>query len=130
MSDNEKMPETDLPENENEQREKEQGIQDSELNIPAEENTTEPAEEVVPEAAEQPDYAEATDSGKEEIKEEDSPSDDEIIDEPEDLPEPRTKKDAQSELDDAVAEHSEDETAHEKHGIEKKDYHAMSKEDL
>ena len=40
MSDNEKMPETDLPENENEQREKEQGIQDSELNIPAEESTT------------------------------------------------------------------------------------------
>lgn len=130
MSDNEKMPEKNLPENENEQREKEQEIQDSELNIPAEESTTEPSEEVVPEAAEQPASAEATDSGKEVIKEEDSPSDDEIIDEPEDLPEPRTKKDAQSELDDAVAEHSEDETAHEKHGIEKKDYHAMSKEDL
>ncbi len=33
-------------------------------------------------------------------------------------------------MDDAVAEDSEDETAGERHGIEKKDYHAMSKEAL
>ena len=43
---------------------------------------------------------------------------------------PARPKDAQSELDDAVAEDSEDETTHERHGIEKKDYHAMSKEAL
>ena len=43
---------------------------------------------------------------------------------------PAKPKDAQSELDDAVAEDSEDETTHERHGIEKKDYHAMSKEAL
>jgi hypothetical protein len=46
-------------------------------------------------------------------------------------PEEDTKaKDAQSELDDAVAEDSEDESTGERHGIEKKDYHAMSKEAL
>lgn len=39
-------------------------------------------------------------------------------------------KDAQSELDEAVAEDSEDESTGERHGIEKKDYHAMSKEAL
>ncbi|GAB2774666.1 DUF349 domain-containing protein [Salinimicrobium soli] len=39
-------------------------------------------------------------------------------------------KDAQSEVDEAVAEDSEDESAGERHGIEKKDYHAMSKEAL
>ncbi|NJY63292.1 DUF349 domain-containing protein [Salinimicrobium sp. CDJ15-81-2] len=43
---------------------------------------------------------------------------------------PAKPRDAQSELDDAVAEDSEDETTHERHGIEKKDYHAMSKEAL
>ncbi|NJW51635.1 DUF349 domain-containing protein [Salinimicrobium sp. CDJ15-91] len=40
------------------------------------------------------------------------------------------KRDAQSEVDDAVAEDSEDETTGERHEIEKKDYHAMSKEAL
>ncbi|TYP70474.1 DUF349 domain-containing protein [Aquimarina intermedia] len=36
----------------------------------------------------------------------------------------------QNEMDDAVAEDSEDETTLERHSIEKKDYHAMSKEEL
>ncbi|WP_109298760.1 DUF349 domain-containing protein [Aquimarina sp. AU474] len=36
----------------------------------------------------------------------------------------------QSQMDEAVAEHSEDETTIERHDIEKKDYHAMSKEEL
>lgn len=36
----------------------------------------------------------------------------------------------QNEMDEAVAEHSEDEGTQEKHDIEKKDYHAMSKEEL
>ncbi|MBW2961240.1 DUF349 domain-containing protein [Mesonia aestuariivivens] len=36
----------------------------------------------------------------------------------------------QSELDDAIAEDSEDEDAHERHGIEMKDYHAMSMSEL
>ncbi|MHA6279985.1 DUF349 domain-containing protein [Salinimicrobium sp. CAU 1759] len=43
---------------------------------------------------------------------------------------PKKPRDAQSEVDEAVAEDSEDETTHERHGIEKKDYHAMSKEAL
>lgn len=36
----------------------------------------------------------------------------------------------QDELDDAIAEDSEDEDAHERHGIEMKDYHAMSMPEL
>ncbi|MCM4159347.1 DUF349 domain-containing protein [Antarcticibacterium flavum] len=40
------------------------------------------------------------------------------------------KKNAQSEFEDSVAGDSEDETATERHGIEKKDYHSMSKEEL
>mgnify|MGYP003111235559 CR=1 FL=1 len=43
---------------------------------------------------------------------------------------PVSKKDAHTEFEDSVAEDSEDETSHERHGIEKKDYHAMSKEEL
>ncbi len=45
-------------------------------------------------------------------------------------PAPKKPRDAQSEVDEAVAEDSEDETTVERHGIEKKDYHAMSKEAL
>ncbi len=40
------------------------------------------------------------------------------------------KKNVQSEFEDSVAEDSEDETVTERHGIEKKDYHSMSKEQL
>jgi len=40
------------------------------------------------------------------------------------------KKDVHSEFEDTVAEDSEDESTSERHGIEKKDYHAMSKEEL
>ncbi len=36
----------------------------------------------------------------------------------------------QNQMDEAVAEHSEDETTIERHDIEKKDYHAMTKEEL
>ncbi len=36
----------------------------------------------------------------------------------------------QDQMDEAVAEHSEDETTQERHDIEKKDYHAMTKEQL
>ncbi len=36
----------------------------------------------------------------------------------------------QNQIDDAVAEHSEDESTIERHDIEKKDYHAMNKEEL
>ncbi len=36
----------------------------------------------------------------------------------------------QDQMDEAVAEHSEDESTIERHSIEKKDYHAMSKEEL
>src|SRR5690606_6935447 len=70
------------------------------------------------------------DEGMERIGEEDLPSEEEIIDDPEDLPEPRSRKDAQEEVNDGIAENSEDETANERHKIEKKNYHAMSKEAL
>ncbi|WP_103070670.1 DUF349 domain-containing protein [Aquimarina sediminis] len=47
-------------------------------------------------------------------------------------PEATSQKDAQiqDQMDEAVAEHSEDETTIERHDIEKKDYHAMNKEEL
>ena len=51
-------------------------------------------------------------------------------DEEEEETAPALKKDAHSEFEDSVAEDSEDETTHERHGIEKKDYHAMTKEEL
>ncbi|HEY9183701.1 MAG TPA: DUF349 domain-containing protein [Salegentibacter sp.] len=44
--------------------------------------------------------------------------------------EDKTPKDAQGDVDDAVAEHSEDESTGERHNIAQKDYHAMSKEAL
>lgn len=53
---------------------------------------------------------------------------DEEDDVEEDLP--KTPKDAQGDVDDAVAEDSEDETTGERHNIPKKDYHSMSKEAL
>ncbi|CAN5213885.1 DUF349 domain-containing protein [soil metagenome] len=40
------------------------------------------------------------------------------------------KKNAHSEFEDSVAEDSEDETVTERHGIDKKDYHSMTKEQL
>lgn len=68
----------------------------------------------------------------------DSDTDDSDIDEEEDEEEKdrsgsdnvSSPKNAQEELDDAVAEDSEDESAGERHEIEKKDYHALSKEAL
>nr|WP_051286424.1 DUF349 domain-containing protein [Salinimicrobium terrae] len=45
-------------------------------------------------------------------------------------PAPKKSRDAQSEMEETVAEESEDETTGERHGIEKKDYHSMSKEAL
>lgn len=44
--------------------------------------------------------------------------------------EKNTKKSHQEELEDSVAEDSEDETTKERHDIQKKDYHAMGKEQL
>lgn len=62
---------------------------------------------------------------------EDKTSDESIEEEDEDTSaEKSKKKDAHSEFEDSVAEDSEDESATERHGIEKKDYHAMSKEEL
>ncbi|MFO8146149.1 MAG: DUF349 domain-containing protein [Bacteroidota bacterium] len=43
---------------------------------------------------------------------------------------PVDKKNVKSEFEDSVAEDSEDESTSERHGIVKKDYHAMSKEEL
>lgn len=55
---------------------------------------------------------------------------DDTHDEEEDSAPRGAPKDAQSEMEDAVAEDREDESAGERHGIPKKDYHAMSKEEL
>jgi len=45
-------------------------------------------------------------------------------------PATKDENDHQEELDDALAEDNEDEDAHERHGIELKDYHAMSMDEL
>lgn len=50
--------------------------------------------------------------------------------EDDDAPVSSEKKSVQSEFEDSVAEDSEDETVTERHGIEKKDFHAMTKEAL
>src|SRR5690606_929629 len=77
---------------------------------PSVENSSKQEEETSSIAPGEPEVSsEATgepEAGDKKIEEEDSPSEDEVIDEPEDLPESKAKKDAQSELDDAVAEHS------------------------
>ncbi|MFL1896131.1 DUF349 domain-containing protein [Aquimarina sp. 2-A2] len=59
-------------------------------------------------------------------------SDEQTTSQPESSQALEQKDDAniQNEMDDAVAEDSEDETTLERHSIEKKDYHAMSKEEL
>ena len=46
------------------------------------------------------------------------------------IPAKTDKKNAHSEFEESVAEDSEDETSTERHGIEKKDYHSMTKEQL
>ena len=51
-------------------------------------------------------------------------------DEDEEDQKPVEKKNIKSEFEDSVAEDSEDESTAERHGIVKKDYHAMSKEEL
>ncbi|HSI70740.1 MAG TPA: DUF349 domain-containing protein [Gillisia sp.] len=66
----------------------------------------------------------------EEKKEETSAASESHDHEEEDSANQEDKKDAQSEFEDSVAGDSEDETAAERHGIEKKDYHSMSKEEL
>lgn len=183
MSDNEKMPEENLPKNENEKREQDSEIQPSEPAITAKNEIDSPSEETdspkeaaeeggtaeepavadegvakEPEAAkeetaEEPaaaeeGVAEEPEAAEEEVAEEPAAAEEEEpapgkvieekedalseedIDKPEAKSEPTAKKDAQTTLDDAVAEDSEDETANDRHGIEKKDYHAMSKENL
>ncbi len=52
------------------------------------------------------------------------------IDEEDEDQKPVEKKNVKSEFEDSVAEDSEDESTSERHGIVKKDYHAMSKEEL
>ncbi len=50
--------------------------------------------------------------------------------EEEEKSETKTPKEAQEDVDDAVAEDSEDESTGERHNIAQKDYHSMSKEEL
>jgi hypothetical protein len=57
-------------------------------------------------------------------------SKDQDLEDDEEAPVSTEKKSVQSEFEDSVAEDSEDETATERHGIEKKDFHAMTKEAL
>ncbi|MFD0976115.1 DUF349 domain-containing protein [Salinimicrobium gaetbulicola] len=151
MSEKENLPEKALPQNEEKNLDKKVENEKTEEVQPAEhivEETSEDTSEKVSEkmteekseekqtddtAAALVDKAKATGDRKETT---DSPSPEaavESVDEEEDnkpSQEPKTPKDAQSEVDDAVAEDSEDESAGERHGIEKKDYHAMSKEAL
>ena len=51
-------------------------------------------------------------------------------DDAEEIPVETTKKNTHSEFEESVAEESEDDSAKERHGILKKDYHAMSKDEL
>jgi len=66
---------------------------------------------------------------KEEVSSE-SQIKDEDEDDDEKTPEVSAKKNAHSEFEESVAEESEDESAKERHGIVKKDYNTMSKEEL
>ncbi|WP_026839007.1 DUF349 domain-containing protein [Gillisia sp. JM1] len=63
-------------------------------------------------------------------KEHELSKDQDLEDEEEETPVSTEKKSVQSEFEDSVAEDSEDETNTERHGIEKKDFHAMTKEAL
>ncbi len=63
-------------------------------------------------------------------KEHEISKDQDLEDEEEETPVSTEKKSVQSEFEDSVAEDSEDETTTERHGIEKKDFHAMTKEAL
>lgn len=150
MSEKENLPENALPENDEQNLEKKVNEEKSEEVQPAEhlvEKSSEEASEEKAEATEETseekntddtaealvDEAEAT-QDKKEAEESHSPeaaleSDDEEEEEVSSQ-ESKKPKDAQSEVDEAVAEDSEDESAGERHGIEKKDYHAMSKEAL
>lgn len=65
-----------------------------------------------------------------EEKEHELSKDQDLEDDEEETPVSAEKKSVQSEFEDSVAEDSEDETATERHGIEKKDFHAMTKEAL
>ncbi|SFN79092.1 DUF349 domain-containing protein [Salegentibacter flavus] len=66
-------------------------------------------------------------AGSEKDSEENSDQEEE---EEEEESETKTPKDAQEDVDNAVAEDSEDESAGERHNIAQKDYHSMSKEEL
>ncbi len=57
-------------------------------------------------------------------------SEEQMQDDEEETPAKNEKKNAHSEFEESVAEDSEDETITERHGIEKKDYHSMTKEQL
>ena len=69
-------------------------------------------------------------SAETEEKEQELSKDQDLEDDEEEAPVSSEKKSVQSEFEDSVAEDSEDETATERHGIEKKDFHSMTKEAL
>lgn len=139
MSEKENLPEKDLPQNEEQNLEKKVENEQQEEQQPAEHIVEETSEEKKAEEKNDAiedamvDEAQATEGKKdaapatspeaalESDEEEDSTSQEQEAGQP---------KDAQSEVDDAVAEDSEDVSAGERHGIEKKDYHAMSKDAL
>lgn len=141
MSEKENLPEKDLPQNEEQHLEKKVENERKEEQQPAEHIVEETSEEK--KAEEKNDAmedamvneAEATE-GKKDTASETSPEaaleseGEEEKGSTSQEKETAKPKDAQSEVDEAVAEDSEDESAGERHGIEKKDYHAMSKEVL
>jgi hypothetical protein len=99
--------------------------EDEEPSANAEDNTGKTSEEKT--EAKNPFFDTSSPGTSEEKVEDSSEENDETKD---DEQQQKAPKDAQSEMDDAVAEDSEDEATAERHGIEKKDYHAMSKEAL
>ncbi|SDL74052.1 protein of unknown function [Salinimicrobium catena] len=137
MSEKEKPSEEKLPKNEDQNLEQKAEKEQKEVSQPAEHIVEQTSEEKKPEdtienamvdeakATEDKKNAEPATTPEAALESDDEEEEDEEKPTSQDRP-----KDAQSEVDDAVAEDSEDESAGERHGIEKKDYHAMSKEAL
>ncbi|MCF4101342.1 DUF349 domain-containing protein [Gillisia sp. M10.2A] len=115
------------------QEEQQENKSESSFSKLAETSTNHPDSEKEKDNLEKAMVAESEASGKSaETEQRESDSTSSHMDEEEEKAESITpsKKSAQSEFEDSVAEDSEDETVTERHGIEKKDYHSMSKEEL
>ena len=114
--------ETATPENANSEVEKAPEMNAEETSEEKKEDVEETSEVTSEENKEDvEETSEENDKDAEETSEEDDEDEED---------QPKTPKDAQGDVDDAVAEDSEDESTGERHNITKKDYHSMSKEAL